>query len=511
MLRKIVVGPLVVVSLVVFVQTSTAQTDAIWNGGDGNWFDSSNWSTDPIIPNGGGPTSEFFNVRIDNASAVDSTVNTGAQRGILVESLRIDSGDTLNVESETRFGIWPLVSNVQSRNSGSIGINDGELTVRDSWLDNSSGMIAINNGSRMLVDATSINGGAIHSSGSGRLQVINNSALSNLILAGIVELDHSAFVTLDGTIDNRGTIDMEYGSEMVLSSSINLVGGGTINLRSNLLRGGITVEDSIPSPFPGGVLTNFDNTIRVDHEGNIGKVNVDELDVVNEASGSLIVEEEAVLTVFAGQVTNHGLIDAGEDAFIGFLGPLNNHGVLQTELRGEISAFSGDNAVNTSTGLLTGSGTFSIWTRNDGRIAPGSSVGTLTMSSQPDGVLTFGDTAVLEIEIDSAGSDLLTVFGNLLLDGALQIDLLSGFVSSNSDVYQIISILDGGEGASFAGTFDGIADGDRAFTSDGRGSFLVDYTVDGVFLRSFLAVPEPTTGFVLLGICGGILLRRQRA
>ena len=46
----------------------------------------------------------------------------------------------------------------------------------------------------------------------------------------------------------------------------------------------------------------------------------------------------------------------------------------------------------------------------------------------------------------------------------------------------------------------GIADGDRVFTVDGSGSFLVDYTTDAVLLTSFQTapVPEPQT-WILLG------------
>ncbi|MBL8534205.1 MAG: PEP-CTERM sorting domain-containing protein, partial [Betaproteobacteria bacterium] len=164
-----------------------------------------------------------------------------------------------------------------------------------------------------------------------------------------------------------------------------------------------------------------------------------------------------------------------------------------------------------SDGAIGGGGRISVSNmRARGRIAPGASPGELTIQ----GDLALEDGAALEIEIAglAAGTeyDVLRVTGALSLDGTLDVKLLSNFAGLASGTFAFISA------ESVLGTFDGIADGDRVFTADGSGWFLIDYTSDAVYLSDYTAtaaVPEPGTWGLLitgLGMMAGLVRRRRR-
>ena len=56
-----------------------------------------------------------------------------------------------------------------------------------------------------------------------------------------------------------------------------------------------------------------------------------------------------------------------------------------------------------------------------------------------------------------------------------------------------------------AGAFTNAPNGQRVLTSDGFGSFQVNYGTTNVVLSNFVAVPEPST-FVLMGLGGTLVL-----
>lgn len=129
-----------------------------------------------------------------------------------------------------------------------------------------------------------------------------------------------------------------------------------------------------------------------------------------------------------------------------------------------------------------------------GRLRPGASPGELSI----EGDVELDDAASLEIEIagmvPGIEHDVVRVSGIATLGGALEVSLLQSFAGLETASFTFLTAQ------SVVGTFDGIADGDRIFTVDGSGSFLVDYTSDAVLLTSFQTapVPEPQT-WMLLG------------
>jgi T5SS/PEP-CTERM-associated repeat protein len=134
---------------------------------------------------------------------------------------------------------------------------------------------------------------------------------------------------------------------------------------------------------------------------------------------------------------------------------------------------------------------------NAGQAGPGSSPGQWTV----DGDFTQTDTGTLTIEIagDEAGVsyDLLQVLGNTTLDGQLEVLLLNGLQTDiqPGEAFTFIQT----EGA-LNGMFANAPHNTRFTTSDGLGSFKIDYSPSNgqVTLNNFELVPEPGSASLLL-------------
>jgi len=156
--------------------------------------------------------------------------------------------------------------------------------------------------------------------------------------------------------------------------------------------------------------------------------------------------------------------------------------------------------------LLAGSGSVAGNITNAGQIAPGNTSPALAFTDS----LSLLSTSRLIFEIGGVtpgtGFDAITVAGGLTLGGDLQLSFSGGFQNTitSADTFQILMA------GSLGGTFAGVLDGSRITTSDGLGTFAVNYTLTGVILSNFAAVPE-SREWALLGVgLAAIALARQR-
>ena len=119
--------------------------------------------------------------------------------------------------------------------------------------------------------------------------------------------------------------------------------------------------------------------------------------------------------------------------------------------------------------------------------APGHSAGRTSIF----GDYTQQTDAVLDIEIGGISViseyDEVQVTGTAVLDGALQLSLINGFVPNAGNVFGILTA------GALSGVFTNVANGERLDTIDGLGSFLVHYGPGGAFPpnRIFLTDFEP--------------------
>ena len=127
-------------------------------------------------------------------------------------------------------------------------------------------------------------------------------------------------------------------------------------------------------------------------------------------------------------------------------------------------------------------------TNHGGTLAPGHSAGSTTIV----GNYTQKAGAKLELEIGGNSADFVGITGNANLGGQLQLAMLGGFLPGASDTFAVLNAAGG-----IFGVFTNVATGQRLTTSDGNGSFLVQYGVGSPFnqnqivLSAFEAVLLP--------------------
>lgn len=138
--------------------------------------------------------------------------------------------------------------------------------------------------------------------------------------------------------------------------------------------------------------------------------------------------------------------------------------------------------------------------------------GTLQPNPNVRSTTIFGDytqqqdaTLALEIGGTSPGGthDLVTVTGASLLDGLLDVALTDNFIPSANDLFTVFAA------DSLLGFFDNVTNGQRLDTTDGLGSFVVNYGVGSAFdesrivLNDFLAAATIPGDFDLDGDVDG--------
>jgi hypothetical protein len=224
-----------------------------------------------------------------------------------------------------------------------------------------------------------------------------------------------------------------------------------------------------------------------------------------------------------GHVSNSGRIAVGAGVSGQFSrsgANVQNSGLITVGTGGTMS-FPGSGIktlANLSGGVIGGTGTVNLSNdvvfTNAGTISPGSVV---TLPGLAAGELRFvggvalGDAGELRIELGGTtlGStyDVLTVTGDVRLDGDLTVASLNGFVPDGDDSFTVLRTL--GTGNTIGGVFDNTAG--NVLSVPLFGTFEVSYNATSVVLTNFVpaVVPEPAGLGVLAG--GALLgLRRRR-
>lgn len=149
----------------------------------------------------------------------------------------------------------------------------------------------------------------------------------------------------------------------------------------------------------------------------------------------------------------------------------------------------------TSGTIINGNGTIeATMTVGDGILSPGNSAGTIQVEG--DLILQAGST--LKMEVGGAAHDQILQTGGttgVTLGGLLSVSTITNFDDTvlSSSTY---TVLDGA--VALTGAFSNVASGARVNTTDGKGSFRVDYgssaaQPDKVILSDYIAVNVPQT------------------
>ncbi|WP_321871886.1 autotransporter domain-containing protein [Paraburkholderia tropica] len=266
--------------------------------------------------------------------------------------------------------------------------------------------------------------------------------------------------TLAGASSYSGTTTISSGATLTLS------GQGSIAQSSTVADDGVL---DISATTAGAVLSNLSGT------GN-----------VNVGTRTLILEDAS--GVFSGSFTGSGkLIKQGAGTFIldgdssAYTGTTEvSAGLLEVGDADNAQAVLGGDVDVESDATLRGHGTILGDVSNDGTVAPGGSIGTLTIG----GNYTQTATATLAIEVSPSAASQLRVNGGATLNGVLAITYDPGTYTSTQ-----YTLLTAGKGVSgqFSSTTSTLASG----ATLGSLESSLTYGVNDVVLT--LASAAPTT------------------
>ncbi|MCB9858425.1 MAG: hypothetical protein H6818_22295 [Phycisphaerales bacterium] len=318
---------------------------------------------------------------------------------------------------------------VSLTNTGTIRAENGGTCAFDTaTVANAGGVIEALDGSVVTLDSTSITGGTLQTSGSGYVISVNPStSLIDVASTGDLRIQNGDRIYLSGTITNSGTIQLNStgaNTYLFLSSDpVTLTGGGTIEM-TNSGNNWIYQQNN-------GSLVNVNNTIR--GAGNLG-YSSGPTDITNQGmviadqpvqlicgGGSALFDNQGNMTANgAGGLRIRGVFQTSGTVSVNAASVLNREGTYtqtagSTIVNGILNA-SGD--VNILGGSLGGTGTVNDGVTNAGTVAPGNSIGTLTIDD------TYAQTVdgELYIEIDAMTQDQLVVTGAATLAGGLRLD-----------------------------------------------------------------------------------------
>ena len=461
------------------------------------------------------------------------TVNVDGPGSEWINSSGLDVGDlglgTLNItgggkvqSARSRVGLDDPGSGVVTVDgSGSEWIVSRELIVGDEG----PGTLDITAGGSILVTDKltigSVHTGTLNITGGGRIESSSGSFGNELSSTGTVNVDGPG-----SEWTNSGSLDI---GDLGLGT-LNITGGGKVQSASSR----VGLDD------PGSGVVTVDGSGSewiVSGELKLGVEGFGTLDIT--AGGSVVSNTNAFIgsgpfsistATVAGAAPNGagsnwtigGRLSIGGDAPAGLDG---GTGTLKIQPGGSVSIGVSQDIALFPGGLLKleggtlstpqidfqGGGTFD-WT--SGTLHVGLFGGTLTVPN--GGILAPGNSAgrtdvhgdyrqqagaILAMEIGGTAAsilyDTLFVSGNAVLGGNLQLSMLDGFIPTPVDTFFIFQASNPFGPTSVTGSFANVAHGQRLTTSDGIGSFVVNYGAGSPFnplqivLSAFQVTPIP--------------------
>jgi len=460
--------PVVLVGLVFLTGAATAQ-EIVWNGASGVWNLASNW-TPANVPDAGGE------VAILPIVAVPYTTDLNVSIGL--DEVRLeDPASTLRLGGRTITFLQPaglINAGIIRANSGTSVISGNvlnhagaQMIVEQNLQLNLAGPSVVNDGTIWVnhtgsFDARLYFPGDVAVSGSGDIYINGDSDGDRLYGATGVVVSQEAGHTLHGggaiqtRFLNSGTVRADKATRMLLASAQGFDNQGVVeasagaelrfsvlpvNYASRMLTGGTwRVYENSRIRFNGAYIDSSNAAIVLHGPGSMIYANYQTTDalagfVANKEQGSFTLEAGRAFTS-SGQFRNSGtvaVLDSSAFTVSGGNSYTQTGGV--TRVDGHLSA----TAIDLTAGGLTGSGTVTgDVTSAAGCVAPGASVGTLTL----EGNYTQGALGRLQVEIGGTGpgeSDLLLVTGQADLDGYLNVIALPGFTIEVGDSIRILT------------------------------------------------------------------------
>jgi hypothetical protein len=338
------------------------------------------------------------------------------------------SGATLTIE--------PISGGAADVNSKTMeATNGGELQLQGGSLTNTGGTITAAASSSVVLNATTVTGGTLTTSGTGSSAGViygeNNASLVSLTNSGNFEIQNGELTYISGTIANSGTITVDSTSTY---TSLDVLANATLSGSGKVIMGAGAQYAEI-NGAAGLTFTNSGNTIE--GEGNIGEGNL----VVTNTSGSMIADVSgATLTIEPNSTgfTNNGTVEAESGAILNIDGTLTNYNGTTKTLTGGSYIANGAGSVvylGTSGGITTLSASATeengglIYTGNTGTTNALSGVTSITAT----GALTIGGVSFTDTgNFSNAGS--LTILGGEVFKVATLSQISGGSLTAGTFV-----------------------------------------------------------------------------
>jgi fibronectin-binding autotransporter adhesin len=496
----------------------------VWDGStDDLWSTASNWSLD-VAPGAGDRA--YFSGDVHTAVNHDQTAGT-VYAGILFcsgadsftisgNSLGIDDGGSVtNNSPNTQTIAVALATN------GNITFDaaSGDLVFTQTITIAPSNTLTVTGPSDTLISGAMEGEGALVKSGTGTLTLsgTNSYAGGTTVSAGTLQGTTSS---LQGSITNNATVVFDqatngtYSGNMTGTGALTKSGIGTVTLSgTNSYSGGTTVSagslQGNTSSLQGNITNNaavvFDQATNGTYSGNMtgtgtltkSGIGILTLSGTDSYSGGTTVSAGALqgtTSSLQGGITNNALVIFNQATSGTYSGDMIGTGSLTKSGTGTVTlsgtnTYSGTTTVSAgrlnvngsitsdttigANGTLGGAGVVSAMVVNNGTVAPGNSIGTLTVENN----YTHGTDAELEIEINDGGTTPGTNVDLLLVDGATA-TILGGSVNVIADpgTYTRGSQYVFLQADSVVGTFDSITDDLEHYY------FQLGYTTTSVYM-----------------------------
>ena len=430
-----------------------------------------------------------------NIYAGQTTINPGATLalgagGNIAASSGLTANGTFDISGTTAGA---TVTNLAG--TGTVALGSWTLTVANAN-GGFGGVIADGGGSGGIGGGLSIAGGTQTLKGvntyTGPTTIAPGATLA---LIGTGSIAASSGVTAGGVFDIAGT------SAGATIASLN--GGGMVNLGSQTLQisnaagafsgiiggsGGLALNGGAQTltgqnTYTGGTRITGGGTLSIESDAALGAAS----GALSLNNGGLLALDSFTSNRSISVGDGGGLVGAGTSS-VTLAGPITGSGLLMTQgsvmLSGPVSLTSlhvvndGETAINgrlsaatvfvTETGTLRGTGTVAASLLVNGRLAPGNSPGTLTVSAP----VTLTSGSVSAFDIDGAGTGtgagnhsrlIVTGAGNTITLGGTLAPVLRGITGSAANTYtpplgQLFQVITAQGGV--IGTYGGLAQPD---------------------------------------------------
>ena len=451
----------------------------------------------------------------NNANVTFDQTNTGTYGGIISGTgtlFKLGTGTTILSGANTYSGNTTVSGGTLQGNTTSLHgniVDNANVTfdqttdgTYSSVISGTGSLIKSGTGTVTLSGANTYSGGTTVSAGS---LVGNTTSLQGAITNNAVTtFDQSSSGTYSGAMSGAGSL-IKSGTGTVALSGANMYSGGTTISGGSLVGTTTSLQGNFLDNANLSFNQNFDGTYAgiIGGTGNLtksgngtltlsgvstfsggttvsagllqGDTNTLQGDIANNAG---VIFNQATSGIYAGDMSGTGTVEKDGLGTVTMTGTNTYTGqttVLAGRLivNGVITSPTIVAATPTTVGILAGIGTIEADVVSQGIVAPGSSIGTLTVN----GDYTNTAEGIMEVEVDNGGNvpgvnnDLLLVTGTATLNGGLVSVQNTGGNYIAGTQYTFL------QASSVVGTYAGI-------TGDFNNSFIdaeLGYTSNSVF------------------------------